>query len=275
VVRLRQGNSKPRAVAVQVAILMTQANSASQAVSHVLAGPGDGDMAREEFRAYTMMLLAVAGTDRRQHVKELPRASPAPRRRDGLGAELVRHGARPGKTPSRPARRRGISAQVRIDSTAPDLDPGDAVGRSRRSSRPTGQARDPRTTIRQHFCQADSPGRFATCQNSRTEGHTRRVPGGLPVPEAAPNIQIRMNQVLSGVEAIQVSQLCGYACASSARGGSGASWAQQTAGGVTAPLVRRDHPAEKQRLASRVGNDGPGGARLDCLVWLRAGDRVR
>ncbi len=27
----------------------------------------------------------------------------------------------------------------------------------------------------------------------------------------------------------------GYACASSARGGSGASWAQQIAGGVTAP----------------------------------------
>ena len=62
VVRLRQGNSKARAVAVQVAILMTQANSASQAVSQVLAGSGDRDMAREEFRAYTMMLLDVAPT---------------------------------------------------------------------------------------------------------------------------------------------------------------------------------------------------------------------
>jgi hypothetical protein len=62
VVRLRQGNSKARAVAVQVAILMTQANTAAQAVSQVLAGPGDRDMAREEFRAYTMMLLAVAPT---------------------------------------------------------------------------------------------------------------------------------------------------------------------------------------------------------------------
>ena len=41
----------------------------------------------------------------------------------------------------------------------------------------------PRTTIRQHFCQADSLGRFATCQNYRTEGHTRRVPGGLPCLE--------------------------------------------------------------------------------------------
>ena len=61
-VRLRQGNSKARAVAVQVAILMTQANSASQAVSQVLADSGDRDLAREEFRAYTMMLLAVAPT---------------------------------------------------------------------------------------------------------------------------------------------------------------------------------------------------------------------
>ena len=41
VVRLRQGNSRARAVAIQVAILMTQANSASQAVSPVLAGSGD------------------------------------------------------------------------------------------------------------------------------------------------------------------------------------------------------------------------------------------
>jgi len=60
VVRLRQGNSRARAVAVQVAILMTQANTAAQAVSQVLARSGDPDMAREEFRAYTMMLLAVA-----------------------------------------------------------------------------------------------------------------------------------------------------------------------------------------------------------------------
>ena len=60
VVRLRRGNSQARAVAVQVCILMTQANRASQAVSQVLAGPGDRDVAGEEFRTYTMMLLAVA-----------------------------------------------------------------------------------------------------------------------------------------------------------------------------------------------------------------------
>ena len=45
VVRLRQGNSRARAVAIPVAILMTQANSASQAASQVLSRfrrPGQG-----------------------------------------------------------------------------------------------------------------------------------------------------------------------------------------------------------------------------------------
>jgi hypothetical protein len=60
VVRLRQGNSRARAVAIQVAILMTQANIASRAVSQVLAGSGDRGRAYEEFRTYTMMVLAVA-----------------------------------------------------------------------------------------------------------------------------------------------------------------------------------------------------------------------
>jgi hypothetical protein len=60
VVRLRQDNDRARAVAVQVAIMMTQANRASQAVSQVLAGSGDRDTAADEFRTYTMMVLAVA-----------------------------------------------------------------------------------------------------------------------------------------------------------------------------------------------------------------------
>jgi hypothetical protein len=60
VVRLRQINDRARAVGVQVAIMMTQANRASQAVSQILAGSGDRDTAGEEFRTYTMMLLAVA-----------------------------------------------------------------------------------------------------------------------------------------------------------------------------------------------------------------------
>jgi hypothetical protein len=60
VVRLRQINNRARAVAIQAAIIMTQANRASQAVSQVLAGSGDRDVAFEEFRTYTTMLLAGA-----------------------------------------------------------------------------------------------------------------------------------------------------------------------------------------------------------------------
>jgi len=62
VVRLRQGHSRARAVAVQAAILMTQANGAAQAASQVLAGTGERDTAYEEFRTYTMMLPAIAPT---------------------------------------------------------------------------------------------------------------------------------------------------------------------------------------------------------------------
>jgi hypothetical protein len=60
VVRLRQGKSRARALAVQVAILRTQANIASRAVSRVVSGSGDRDMAYEEFRTFTLMLLSVA-----------------------------------------------------------------------------------------------------------------------------------------------------------------------------------------------------------------------
>ena len=60
VVLLRQRSNRARAVAVQAAILMTQAKRAYQAVSKALAGSGDRDAAGEEFRTYTMMLLSVA-----------------------------------------------------------------------------------------------------------------------------------------------------------------------------------------------------------------------
>jgi hypothetical protein len=59
VVRLRQSISRARAVGVQAAIMTTQANRASQAVSQVLAGSGDRDAAVDEFLTYTMVLLAV------------------------------------------------------------------------------------------------------------------------------------------------------------------------------------------------------------------------
>ena len=60
VVRLRQINNRARVVAVQAAIMMTQANRASQAVSQALVGSGDRDVAGDEFRTYTLMLLAAA-----------------------------------------------------------------------------------------------------------------------------------------------------------------------------------------------------------------------
>lgn len=60
VIRLRQSKNQARAVAVQAAIIMTQANRASQAVSRALAGSGARDAAGAEFQTYTMMLLAVA-----------------------------------------------------------------------------------------------------------------------------------------------------------------------------------------------------------------------
>lgn len=60
VVRHRQSKYRANAVAVQVAIMMAQAIRASQAVLQVVAGSGDADTAFEEFRTYTMMLLAVA-----------------------------------------------------------------------------------------------------------------------------------------------------------------------------------------------------------------------
>jgi hypothetical protein len=60
VVYLRQRKNRARAVGVQVAIVMTQANRAARAVSQLLTGSGDRDAAYEEFRTYTMMLLSVA-----------------------------------------------------------------------------------------------------------------------------------------------------------------------------------------------------------------------
>ena len=60
VIRRRQINDRGRAVAIQAAIIMTQANRAAQAVSQALASPGERDVADDEFRAYTTMLLSAA-----------------------------------------------------------------------------------------------------------------------------------------------------------------------------------------------------------------------
>jgi hypothetical protein len=60
VVRLREISARSRAVAVQAAIMVTQANRASRAVAQALAGSGERDAAYNEFRTYTTMLLAAA-----------------------------------------------------------------------------------------------------------------------------------------------------------------------------------------------------------------------
>jgi hypothetical protein len=60
VVLLRQIKDRARTVAVQVGIMVTQADRTSQAISQAVDGSGDRDAAGEEFRTYIMMLLAVA-----------------------------------------------------------------------------------------------------------------------------------------------------------------------------------------------------------------------
>jgi hypothetical protein len=60
VVLLRQINDRSRTVAVQAGIMVSQASRAAQAISATVDGPGDRDVAAEEFRTYIMMLLAVA-----------------------------------------------------------------------------------------------------------------------------------------------------------------------------------------------------------------------
>ncbi len=63
VVRLRQINSRARAVAAQAAIIMTQAGRALSAVTQAVAkgaGDSDRDAASDEVRTYMMMLLIGA-----------------------------------------------------------------------------------------------------------------------------------------------------------------------------------------------------------------------
>jgi hypothetical protein len=133
VVRLRQISNRARAVSVQAAIIMTQANRASKAVSQALAGPGGRDAAYEEFRTYTVMLLSAAPLlidaqmsrnflEQAQHLDgEMALALSVLARKPGQANPL-----------GHPARRRGPGAQVRIDPAAPEHGSGDAVGRSRR-----------------------------------------------------------------------------------------------------------------------------------------------
>ena len=63
VVRLRQINSRARAVAAQATIILAQATRASREVSQAVTkglGPGNRDDAADEFRSYMNMLLVGA-----------------------------------------------------------------------------------------------------------------------------------------------------------------------------------------------------------------------
>ena len=126
VVRLRQINDRARAVGVQAAIMMTQANRASQAVSRALAGSGDQGAANDEFRTYTMMLLAVAPVliDARTSRNFLEHAQ-------HLDGEMARAlsvlGTKPGP---------GISPATRLD---------DAMQALKSASTPLLQSLDPQT----------------------------------------------------------------------------------------------------------------------------------
>jgi hypothetical protein len=127
VLKLRQINDRARAVAAQAAIVTGQAIRSSQAVSQVLAGPGDRDAASDEFRTYMMMLLVAAPIliDARTWRAFLEQAQ-------ALGGELVSAlaAARPGS--------HGGYAPARLD---------DAVRRLKDASAPLLQALDPETLL--------------------------------------------------------------------------------------------------------------------------------
>jgi hypothetical protein len=87
---------------------------------------------------------------------------------------------------------------------------------------------------------------------------------------ATPITQIWTPRVLIHTEAT-AAQIGGYACASSARGGSGASWAQRIAGGVTAPPLPAAVPAGSgpSRKARLICSGAA--SRLNCLMGVQLG----
>jgi len=128
VVRLRQINSRARAVAAQAAILVKQAIRSTRAVSQALAGSGDRDAAGDEFRTYMMMLLVGApvlidATVSRNFLEQA----------QSLGGEMARALAATARTPGQ------------ADYPAARLD--DAVRRLRTASTPLLQVLNPETRL--------------------------------------------------------------------------------------------------------------------------------
>ena len=126
VVRLRQINSRARAVAAQAAIMVNQAIRSSQAVSQALAGSGERDAAGDEVRTYMMMLLVgapvlIEATVSRNFLEQA----------QSLGGEMAHALAATARTPGQTS-----YPAARLD---------DAVQRLRTASTPLLQVFDPET----------------------------------------------------------------------------------------------------------------------------------
>jgi hypothetical protein len=126
VVRLRQINSRARAVAAQAAIMVNQAIRSSQAVSQALAGSGQRDAAGDEVRTYMVMLLVgapvlIEATVSRNFLEQA----------QSLGGEMAHALAATARTPGRAS-----YPTTRLD---------DAVQRLRTASTPLLQVFDPKT----------------------------------------------------------------------------------------------------------------------------------
>jgi hypothetical protein len=128
VVRLRQINSRARAVAAQAAIMVSQAIRSSQAVSQALTGSADREAAGDEFRTYMMMLLVGAPVliDAKMSRNFLEQAQ-------SLGGEMARALAATARTSGQ-----GSYPADRLD---------DAVRRVRTASAPLLQVLDPETRL--------------------------------------------------------------------------------------------------------------------------------
>jgi hypothetical protein len=128
VVRLRQINSRARAVAAQAAIMVNQAIRCSQAVSQALAGSGERDAAGDEVRTYMMMLLVgapvlIEATVSRNFLEQA----------QSLGGEMAHALAATARTPGQSS-----YPAARLD---------DAVQRLRTASTPLLQVFDPKTRL--------------------------------------------------------------------------------------------------------------------------------
>ena len=171
VVRLRQINSRARAVAAQAAIMVNQAIRSSQAVSQALAGSGERDAAGDEVPTYMMMLLVgapvlIEATVSRNFLEQA----------QSLGGEMAHALAATARTPgqtSYPAARLDDAVQRLRTASTPLLQvlrSRDAAGRPRRPIRLTRLSR-PRGL------------RGGIRRTPRPDRHAKTTPGKSTAPE--------------------------------------------------------------------------------------------